>query len=142
RMRVFFGPNDLHDYTVEADMMAPERRRQLGDGGIFAQRYGLVLFGNGQRVELQPWQPETKRTVTAKFSWQKDTWYRLKLRVENLPGGGVRARGKVWKRGEPEPEAWLVERTDPLGEREGSPGIFGDAQFGVYYDNLKVTANR
>jgi len=142
RMRVFFGPNDLHDYTVEADMMAPERRRQLGDGGIFAQRYGLVLFGNGQRVELQPWQPETKRTVSAKFSWQKDTWYRLKLRVENLPGGGVRARGKVWKRGDPEPEAWLVERTDPLGEREGSPGIFGDAQFGVYYDNLKVTANR
>lgn len=142
RMRVFFGPNDLHDYTVEADMMAPERRRQLGDGGIFAQRYGLVLFGNGQRVELQPWQPETKRTVSVKFAWQKDTWYRLKLRVENLPGGGVRARGKVWKRGEPEPEAWLVERTDPLGEREGSPGIFGDAQFGVYYDNLKVTANR
>ena len=44
RMRVFFGPNDLHDYTVEVDMMAPERRRQLGDGGIFAQRYGLVLF--------------------------------------------------------------------------------------------------
>lgn len=142
RMRVFFGPNDLHDYTVEVDMMAPERRRQLGDGGIFAQRYGLVLFGNGQRVELQPWQPETKRTVSAKINWQKDTWYRLKLRVENLPGGGVRARGKVWKRGDPEPEAWLVERTDPLGEREGSPGIFGDAQFGVYYDNLKVTANR
>lgn len=142
RMRVFFGPNDLHDYTVEVDMMAPERRRQLGDGGIFAQRYGLVMFGNGQRVELQPWQPETKRTVNAKFAWQKDTWYRLKLRVENLPQGGVRARGKVWKRGEPEPEAWLVERTDPLGEREGSPGIFGDAQFGVYYDNLKVTANR
>jgi hypothetical protein len=142
RMRVFFGPNDLHDYTVEADMMAPERRRQLGDGGIFAQRYGLVLFGNGQRVELQPWQPETKRTVSVKFNWQKDTWYHLKLRVENLPGGGVRARGKVWKRGEPEPDAWLVERTDPLGEREGSPGIFGDAQFGVYYDNLKVTANR
>ena len=142
RMRVFFGPNSLHDYTVEADMMAPERRRQLGDGGIFAQRVGLVLFGNGQRVELQPWQPETKRTVSVKFPWQKDTWYRLKLRVENLPGGGVRARGKVWKRGEPEPEAWLVERTDPLGEREGSPGLFGDAQFGVYYDNLKVTANR
>lgn len=142
RMRVFFGPNDLHDYTVEVDMMAPERRRQLGDGGIFAQRYGLVLFGNGQRVELQPWQPETKRTVSAKFAWQKDTWYRLKLRVENLPQGGVRARGKVWKRGEPEPDAWLVDRTDPLGEREGSPGIFGDAQFGVYYDNLKVTANR
>lgn len=142
RMRVFFGPNDLHDYTVEADVRSPERRRQLGDVGIFAQRYALVLFGSSQRLELQPWQPETSRTATAKFPWEKDTWYRLKLRVENLPDGKVRTLGKAWKRGDAEPGAWMIDRTDPIGNREGSPGLFGDAQFGVYYDNLKVTANR
>lgn len=142
RMRVFFGPNDLHDYTMEADVRSPERRRQLGDVGIFAQRYGLVLFGTGQRLEIQPWQPETARTLAAPFQWEKDTWYRLKLRVDNLPGGKTRVRGKAWKRGEAEPDAWLLDKTDPIGNREGSPGVFGDAQFGVYYDNLKVTANR
>lgn len=141
RMRVFFGPNDLSNYTVECDVRAPERRRQMGDAGITAQRYSLILFGNTQKLELMPWQPETKRTVVASYKWEKDTWYRMKLRVENLPNGQVRAQGKVWKRDEPEPEAWLVERVDPIGNREGSPGLFGDAQFGVYYDNLKVVPN-
>jgi outer membrane protein assembly factor BamB len=142
RMRIFFGPNDLHDYTMEADVRAPERRRQLGDVGVFAQRYGLVLFGNSQRLELLPWQPETSRTVAVPFAWVKDTWYRIKLRVENLPDGRVRALGKAWKKGEAEPAGWLIEKTDPIGNREGSPGLFGDATFGVFYDNLKVTANR
>jgi hypothetical protein len=142
RMRVFFGPNDMSNYTMEADVRAPERRRQMGDAGVFAQRYALVLFGNNQRMELQPWQPETSRTVAAPFAWQKDTWYRMKLRVENLPDGKVKVQGKAWKRDDPEPSAWLVEKIDPIGNREGSPGIFGDAQFGVFYDNLKVTANR
>lgn len=141
RMRVFFGPNDLHDYTVEADVRAPERRRQMGDAGVTAQRYTLILFGNNQRLELMPWQPETKRTVAASFKWEKDTWYRLKLRVENLPDGKVKAQGKAWKKGDPEPAAWTVERIDPIGNRAGSPGLFGDAQFGVFYDNFKVVPN-
>ena len=34
----------------------------MADVGIVAQRYELVLFGNHQRLELQPWQPETART--------------------------------------------------------------------------------
>jgi hypothetical protein len=142
RMRVFFGPNDLHDYTMEADVRATEKRRQMGDVGLFAQRYALVLFGNSQRLELLPWQPETARTVAVPFEWRKDEWYRLKLRVENLDGGKVRVRGKAWKRGEEEPSGWLIDKTDPIGNREGSPGLFGDAQFGLFYDNLKVTANR
>lgn len=141
RMRVFFGPNDLQNYTVEADIRAPERRRQMGDAGVTAQRYSLILFGNTQRLELMPWQPETKRTVTMPFAWQKDTWYRLKLRVENLPGGKVKVQGKAWKRGDAEPANWMVERIDPIGNREGSPGLFGDAQFGVFYDNFKVSPN-
>ena len=37
--------------------------------GIVAQRYELVLFGNHQRLELQPWQPETpKRRVESSTS--------------------------------------------------------------------------
>jgi outer membrane protein assembly factor BamB len=141
RMRVFFGPNDLSNYTVEADIRANERRRQMGDAGIFAQRYGLVLFGNSQKLELQPWQPNTAKSVDVPFEWKKDEWYRLKLRVENLPGGKVRVLGKAWKRDTPEPANWLIDKIDPIGSREGSPGIFGDAQFGVYYDNIKVSAN-
>ena len=77
-------------------MRAATRRRQMGDVGITAQRYSLVLYGNSQRLKIEPWEPETTRTVTVPFAWKPDTWYRLKLRVENLPERtGARARQGV-----------------------------------------------
>ena len=87
RGRIYMGRSDWSDYTVEADVLSKEQRRQMGDAGVVAQRYSLVLFGNHQRLELQSWQPETARTVTVPFAWKPDTWYRLKLRVENQADG-------------------------------------------------------
>jgi hypothetical protein len=141
RARVFMGPGTWSNYTVECDVSATERRRQMGDAGIVAQRYQLALFGNHQRLELQSWQPETERTALTEFAWKKDTWYRLKLEVSNLPDGRVRARGKAWPVGEAEPDKWLLERVDPIGNKEGAPGIYADAPFEVFFDNFKVAAN-
>ena len=141
RARVFMGPTDWSNYSVEADVRATEKRRQLGDAGVVAQRYNLVLFGNHQRLELQSWQPETQRTVSVPFQWKGDNWYRLKLRVEPV-NGKVVARGKAWLASEPEPEKWLVERTDEFPNTQGSPGIYADAPFEVFFDNVKVTPNR
>jgi len=141
RARSFFGHNAEHDYTIQADVRATERRRQMGDAGVVAQRYQLALYGNHQRIELQPWQPETERTVAKEFKWVKDTWYRLKLRVESLPDGKVKAMGKAWPANEPEPAAWLIERVDPIGNRQGAPGVYADAPFEVFFDNIKVTPN-
>ena len=81
------------------------------------------------------------QTVKTDFAWKPDTWYRLKLRVENMPEGRVRVQGKAWAVGEPEPAAWALERIDPIGNREGAPGLFLDAQFGAYLDNFALTAN-
>ena len=41
---------------------------RCGDVGIVAQRYEMMLSGNHQRLELQPWQPETTRTVQGRRS--------------------------------------------------------------------------
>lgn len=142
RARAYMGPVDWSNYTVEADIKATEKRRQVGDAGVIAQRYTLVLFGNAQRLELTPWQPETARASTVAFPWKTDTWYRMKLTVENLPGGKARARGKVWPASEQEPAAWTIEHIDPIGNRQGSPGIFGSALAEIYFDNLKVYANK
>jgi outer membrane protein assembly factor BamB len=148
RCRPFFGGPDYRDYTIEADVRAMERRRQMGDLGLVAQRYELVLFGTHQRLELQPWQPETQRTVRVEFPWQKDTWYTMKLEVQHLGGGQVRARGKVWPKGQPEPPQWTIERVDPIGSLTGSPGLYADApsQAGggaeLYYDNITVYPNK
>ncbi|MBI1791916.1 MAG: serine/threonine protein kinase, partial [Acidobacteria bacterium] len=123
------------------DVFATEKRRQMGDGGVVAQRYALVLFGNHERLELQPWQPETARTVAKEFKWKSNTWYRVKLRVENLPGGKTRAQGKAWLASDPEPAGWMIERVDPIPNKQGAPGIYADATYEVYFDNLKVAAN-
>jgi outer membrane protein assembly factor BamB len=139
RARLFMGPATLSDYTMEADVRATERRRQLADVGLFAQQYGLVLFGNAQRIELHPWQTARAMTVAAPFAWKADTWYRMKLRVENLPDGTTRVQGKAWARGEPEPAAWSVEKIDRIPHRSGSPGLYADAPYGAYYDNIRVT---
>lgn len=142
RARTFIGQTDWSNYAVEVDVLATEKRRQMGDGGVVAQRYQLALFGNHQRLELQSWQPETERTVLKEFPWKKDTWYRVKLEVQNLPNGSVRARGKVWPSADPEPAEWTIERTDPLAEKNGAAGLYADAPFEVYFDNFKVTPLR
>jgi len=143
RARVYMGPADMANYTVQADVRASQKRRQMGDVGLVAQRFNLMLFGNAEKLELQTWQPETERTAGVKYSWKADTWYTLKLRVENLADGRVKAQGKVWAKGEAEPSAWNVERTDPapLAERQGASGIYADAPYEVFFDNLKVTKN-
>ncbi|MDQ3649852.1 MAG: PQQ-binding-like beta-propeller repeat protein, partial [Acidobacteriota bacterium] len=142
RARAYMGPVDWSNYTSEVDVRATERRRQMGDAGVIAQRYALVLFGNSQKLEISPWQPETARVASVTFAWKPETWYRLKLQVENLPDGKVRARGKAWPAGDAEPGAWTVERVDAIGNHQGSPGIFGNALAEIYFDNIKVYANK
>jgi hypothetical protein len=142
RTRAFIGPVEWANYTFEADVRSPTRRRMMGDVGITAQRYSLVLYGTTQRLKLEPWEPETARSVVLPFAWKPDAWYHLKLRVENLPNGSVRARGKAWPTGEPEPAQWLIDKTDPIGNRQGAPGFFIDAEFGAFIDNLKISQNQ
>jgi outer membrane protein assembly factor BamB len=142
RGRVFIGPVDLSNYTFEADVRATTRRRQMSDLGITVQRYTLVLYGNSQQLKIEPWEPETARTAMVPFKWEADKWYRLKLRVENLPDGKVRAQGKAWPTGEAEPAQWAIEKIDPIGNHQGAPGLFIDAEFGAYMDNFNLVANK
>ena len=142
RVRAFIGPTDWSNYTFEADVRGTTRRRQMTDVGITAQRYTLVLYGNRQQLKLEPWEPETARSATVPFAWKADAWYHLKLRVENTADGKVRARGKAWETGQPEPAAWMIDKIDPIGNQHGAPGFFVDAEFGAYLDNLKLAANQ
>jgi outer membrane protein assembly factor BamB len=147
RARTFFGAPEWHNYTIEADVSSQEKRRQMGDAGLIAQNYTMILVGNAapdkvQQVLLESWSYEGERTVQADFPWKPDTWYHMKLEAQNIEGGKVRVRGKVWARGEKEPDAWLVQRIDPVGTLQGAAGIYGNALAEVYYDNLKVTPNK
>ena len=59
-----------------------------------------------------------------------------------MADGKVRARGKVWPTGQAEPAAWMIDKIDPNGHRQGAPGLFVDAEFGAYLDNFKIVANQ
>jgi outer membrane protein assembly factor BamB len=141
RGRTFIGPPTWSNYTFQADVRSNERRRQMSDVGITAQRYSLVLYGTSQQLKIEPWEPETARTIKKAFAWKPNAWYRLKLRVENLPNGQVRAQGKAWAADETEPADWMVEMLDPAGNRQGAPGLFINAPFGAYLDNFSLTKN-
>jgi outer membrane protein assembly factor BamB len=138
RSKVFFGLPDMAGYTVEVDVRGREQRRQRGDVGLINERYGLVLFGNGQKLELHPWQAADEMTARVPFAWDAEKWYRMKLRVDHLADGSARVRGKVWPAAEAEPAAWTIEKIDKIPHQMGSPGIYADGISDVYFDNLKV----
>jgi hypothetical protein len=57
-------------------------------------------------------------------------------------GGKATLRGKVWPRGEKEPEAWTIDAVDDVPNLQGSPGLFGQASIAeIYIDNVSVTPN-
>jgi len=143
RTRFLMGKPEWADYTVEVDVSGIEMRRQRGDVGIINQRYILMLFGNNEKIELQPWQAADAMTVSvSNFSWPVDTWYRMKLRVQNRPDGTTLVQGKVWPAAEPEPTAWTIEKVDTIPHRAGAPGLYGDGISDVFFDNFKVYRNQ
>jgi outer membrane protein assembly factor BamB len=147
RSQSWMGWTDLQNYTVQADFYATDKKGaettdRLPDFGLIAQRYTLDLQGS-QRLQIRSWTPrlELRFAKTIDFAWEAKTWYTMKFQSQNVDGG-VTLRGKVWKRGEAEPEGWQIEATDTTPNIQGSPGLFGnstDAQF--YVDNVSVKSN-
>jgi hypothetical protein len=148
RSQGFIGLPKMHDYTVQAEVYALDTKNKiptnkLPDMGVVNQRYTLALEG-AQRLQIRSWvsQLEQRFAVTIPFEWQAKTWYVLKFRSETQEGKTV-LRGKVWKKGDPEPESWTIEGEDLTPNVQGSPGLFGnstDAEF--YVDNVTVSPNQ
>ncbi len=141
RGMIFINRPDLSNYTVEADVMSEGNKRKMSEVGIIVQRYLVVLQGNAQRLEITSNQELFRKDMP--FKWSPNEWYHIKARVDaNKDGSGV-IRAKVWKKADPEPEAWTLEAPHTHLNEEGSPGLFGfvpQAQR-AWIDNVKVTAN-
>jgi hypothetical protein len=111
--------------------------------GLIAQRYTIDLMGAKQQLQIRSWPPQvaTRFAKTIPFPWKGDTWYTMKFRAETQGDKAV-LKGKVWPRGEKEPEAWTIEATDEVANLQGSPGLFGNATNAeIYIDNVTVSAN-
>jgi outer membrane protein assembly factor BamB len=149
RGNAYIGTPDLHDYTIEADVMGSQVGTDMPDVGVGANRYQLYLAGNIQKLRLNTWSALPRLDRTIPFPWQPNTWYRLKLTTEIKDGKGI-IRGKCWEKGKAEPADWTIELHDSFPNTEGAPALYGyvtgipeDGGTGtdVYYDNVRITPN-
>ncbi|MFO0948375.1 MAG: PQQ-binding-like beta-propeller repeat protein [Planctomycetota bacterium] len=136
-----FGPVDLHDYTIQADVRGQSVGGKLPDIGLTAQRYTLELMGASQQLRILDWPPVLRNVKSIPYAWKPDVWYTMKLRASNENGKAV-LKGKIWERNTPEPSEWTLEVVDELPSTEGSPGLYGNAKDAeIYLDNISVTKN-
>jgi outer membrane protein assembly factor BamB len=183
RSQCWFGPDDMHDYTIQADLRgqlkpqgsamptsisaesssgksdktstAPSDQQinpsnadensvlGLPDMGLIAQRYTLDLMGNSQQLQIRSWpaQVATRFSKTIPFHWNGDKWYTMKFSASAKDGKAI-LKGKVWPRGEAEPDKWTIEAVDDVPNLQGSPGLFGQSTISeIYIDNVSVTPN-
>ena len=143
RSQSWMGPTDLHDYTIQSDVKGDIKNEKMPDMGVINQRYTLSLQGAAQALQIRSWTArlDLRFAKTIPFEWKPNTWYTMKFQASNENNKAV-LKGKVWVRGEPEPEAWTIEATDDTPNKIGSPGLFGNATDAeVFIDNVKVTPN-
>jgi outer membrane protein assembly factor BamB len=141
RSNAYIGPATQHDYTVQADLLGTQSGLVRPDMGLIASGYILDLMGANQRLQLRAWDTELRLVEEVDFKWDPDVWYTMKVRAETQGAEGL-IRGKVWRRGEPEPAAWTVTAHDPRPVHSGSPGLYGYSAVEILFDNLSVTPNR
>ena len=141
RGQVFFGFPTLSNYTIQADVLSEGNARKMSEVGVINQRYAIILKGNSKEIEINSNQERIK--TSKPFKWTPNTWYTLKSRVDLQADGSAVVLGKAWKRGEPEPEGWLITFTHKNGHKNGSPGLFGFSpqEQRVAIDNITVTLN-
>ncbi len=140
RHAIYVGPSYLSNYTVQADVMSTQKGRRRPDIGLINSGYTMDLQGNHQRIEVRSWAAELRMAERFDFAWEPDVWYTLKLQVDSDDERAL-IRGKVWPRGQPEPDAWTVTVEDPEPVRNGSPGLIGYSPIDIYYDNVQVMEN-
>ena len=135
---VWLGTADMKNYTVQADVMLKESRRQLPDIGLIANRYNFILKGNLGKLRMQTWAPHLRMSKDEKYLADPDVWYTMKMTVDANDDRAI-VRGKIWKRGETEPADWMLEAEDPHPNKSGSPGLYVYAITDCMFDNVSVT---
>jgi hypothetical protein len=142
RSYLYMGPIDLANYTIQGDVLLTEKNGKLPDIGLVNGRYTLGIRGQSGKLRLDSWSPSDYRTqAMVDFDVQPDTWYTMKFTVSPAKDSAD-VRGKIWRRGEAEPEEWTIEMVDHAPNRQGSPGLFGNSgEAEIFLDNLLVTPN-
>jgi hypothetical protein len=141
KSRCWFGQPDLHDYTIQADVRGGVVDGRMPDIALIAQGYTFDLQGIQQKLQIRAWDSQLRVEKTVDFAWKPGNWYTMKFQVAT-EGGKTVLRGKVWVRGEKEPDQWMATAEDASPNLTGSPGLWGNATDAeIFLDNIKVQPN-
>lgn len=142
RHNLILGPPTMKNYTIQADVKNEKVKRRSSDMGLIANRYYFDFMTKKKRLQIRTWPAALERLSAEKpFEWNPELWYTMKVTVEYKDGTGI-IKGKIWPRDEKEPAEWTLTVEDPLPNMHGSPGLYGDAQTNIYFDNVKITRNK
>ncbi len=144
RSRMWMGPTDLSNYTVQVDfaLQKSDATGKMSDLGLINSRYTMTVRSSNKKLRLYSWSPHDYRTFAeVDFDPEPGKWYTMKLRVDPISVVS-HVRGKLWPRGEAEPSEWTVKLVDKSPNKSGSPGLYGNAQEAeIFIDNLNVVPN-
>ena len=134
----WLGMPEMKGYTVQTDVYMTEQKRKLPNMGVTVQRYNVILKGNTSKLGIQSWAPHLRMAKEIRFRSNPDTWYTIKATVK-IEDDGAHVLGKVWERGQEEPEEWTIEAIDPHPNTEGAPGLYMYTLADGYFDNVIVS---
>ncbi len=142
RSVIYAGPSIMKDYTIQADVYATAKGRRKPELGLINSGYTCLLAGIQQRMEIRSWGAELRMMQRHDFPWDIETWYTIKLRVDQETDGEGSERAavkcKVWKRSDAEPTDWTFTVHDPLPIKSGAPGLYGFTPVDGYFDNVGI----
>lgn len=142
RSRGFFGPSDLSEYTIQADVLGQIKDGKMPDVGLIAQGYVFDIQGASQNMNMRTWDAQLHNAKVQPFPWKPGQWYTMKFTV-HVEGDKAQLKGKVWPKGSAEPAAWTMQHEIAGAETHGSPGMYADATNAeIFIDNITVTANK
>jgi outer membrane protein assembly factor BamB len=136
--QIGLGFPEMDNYTIQADVMLAEQSRKLGRVGLSCNRYNFILNGNNNKLEIYSWAPHKRMGKMQRFKVEPGAWYTIKMKVDSTPEKAT-IYGKIWPRGEAEPEAWTMTQTDPHPNMSGSPGLYSYKLADGFFDNVIVT---
>lgn len=140
---LLLGPDIKEGMEMSADVYTSKRGQvfpnfSIGSHGLSGFRLNVKPGPRGSALEL--FINETRLIAVAKCDWQTDMWSSMRLNVQKTGPQEVTVKGKIWKRGEKEPDWQIVHKGDlPLDE--GQCSIWGIPYSGrdIFFDNLVIT---
>ncbi len=138
---LLFGPRVREkSLSLSFSFFATKKGRRLpalaaGLGGVRSYRFRL----NAATGEILLFRQDVEIGKVA-YQWESGAW--CSVRFQAIPGDGekTRIRLKFWKRGEDEPDKWLLDQVDPNGFAGGKCALWAYPYAGtpIHFDDLKI----